>query len=206
MADTGSPDRALIGNSIVLFPPFLIKTQDGTVVFDENGWHVPMIPNATGTLGLSTSSRKWTNLYLSEILNVNGDAGVLHQRHRVTVAEMNAGHTLLAAVTGLKYRLVDVKVITIGGNAGATADATGIAVYGVQATVSTALYTALLAALTQHAVCQINTANTSVQNSGASFVANDAAAAITCRAVSAGAYDLITATHFDILLSYVLEA
>jgi hypothetical protein len=206
MADTGSKDRALIGNSLVLTHPYTIKTDEHDIILDKDGWHVAMFPNASGTYSLGTSSLKWNNCYLAGIANVNGDAVVLHQRTRVTTTEMNAGKTLLAAVTGLKYRLVDVKQISIGGAMAATAAATGTAIYGVQATVSTALYTVELAAGTENTVCQIGTANTTVQTAGASFVANDAASAITCRAVTAGAYDLITATHFDILLSYVLEA
>lgn len=129
----------------------------------------------------------------------------LHLRTRVTLAEMNAGKTLLTAMPGVKYRLCDVKVIAIGGNTAATAAATGLAIYGTRSGTSTALYTALLAALTENSVCQINTADTSVVAAGALWQPNDRATAITCRAVSAGAYDLITATHFDILLDFCLE-
>lgn len=126
-------------------------------------------------------------------------------RTRVTRAEMNAGKTLLGAYGGAKWKIVDVKVIAIGGAAAATADATGIAVYGTKAGVSTALYTALLAALTENAVCLVNTANTSVATAGALYSANDVATAITCKTVSAGAFDLITVTHFDVILTVTLE-
>lgn len=126
-------------------------------------------------------------------------------RTRVTLAEMNAGKTLLGAYAGAKWKISDVKVIAIGGAAAATADATGVAVYGTKAGTVTALYTALLAALTENAVCQINTADTSVATAGALFAANDVKTAITCKAVSAGAFDLITATHFDVILTVCLE-
>jgi hypothetical protein len=138
-------------------------------------------------------------------VKANSQSLVINQRHRVTVAEMNTGHTLVSAAAGLKPRLIDVKVIAVGGNAAATADATGIGIYGVQGTVSTVLYTAVLAALTRGSVCQINTADTSVPTDGASFLPNDANSAITCRAISAGNYDLITVENFDVILTYALE-
>jgi hypothetical protein len=130
---------------------------------------------------------------------------VMHLRTRVTLAEMNAGKTLLGAAAGVAYRVNDVKVIAIGGAAAATADATGVALYGTKAGTATAIYTALLAALTENAVCQVNTTDTSVPNAGALYTANDQNTALTCKSVSAGAFDLITTTHFDILLSYCVE-
>lgn len=129
-----------------------------------------------------------------------------HCRIRITLAQANAGVTLLSARAGAKYRINDVKIIAIGGNAQATAAATGLAVYGTQAGSAVALYTANLAALTQSAVCQFGTANTAVLADGVSLARNDPNTAITCKAVSAGAFDLITATHFDILLSFCMEA
>lgn len=125
-------------------------------------------------------------------------------RTRVTVAEMNAGKTLLGAYSGGKWKIADVKVIAIGGNASSTA-ATGLAIYGTQAGTATALFSVLKAALTQHAVNQINTANTSVANSGALFAANDVNTAITCKTTTASDFDLATATHFDVILSVSLE-
>ena len=44
--------------------------------------------------------------------------GVTHvHRHRVSTAEVNAGHELLPAISGYKYRIHDVALIAIGGNA-----------------------------------------------------------------------------------------
>jgi hypothetical protein len=138
-------------------------------------------------------------------INKLDDAGELVQniRTRVSLAEMNAGKTLLPAVAGKAYRIVDCSIIAIGGAAAATADATGVAIYGTQ-TAAVKLYEALLAALTQSAINKPGTANTNILADGASFIANDVNTAITVKAVSAGAFDLITATNFDVSISYVL--
>jgi hypothetical protein len=87
----------------------------------------------------------------------------------------------------------------------ATAAATGAAIYGTQGGSSVALYTVDLAAGTENTLCKPGDANTSILAAGASFNRLDPNTAITCKAVSAGDFDLITATHFDINLTYCLE-
>jgi hypothetical protein len=49
----------------------------------------------------------------AELIDVFGGAGsgVFNIRHRVTTSEMNAGHTILAAVTGLKPRLIVLRLL-----------------------------------------------------------------------------------------------
>ena len=126
-------------------------------------------------------------------------------RHRVTTAEMNSGHEILAAVSGKKYRIIDCHVIAVGGTMAHTADATGVAIYGTQTTPQK-LYEVLLAAGVQSAICRPGSANTNILADGASFVQNDANTAITVRTVSAGNYDLITCTHVDINIIYALES
>lgn len=155
-----------------------------------------------GTAGFTFSQP----VTFSSTVQQQGQGIVLNTRHVVTTAEMNAGHEILPAVSGLKYRLINLMVTPIGGAAAATANATGIAVYGTQSTSVVALYSALLAALTDDAVCTINTANTSVLTEGASFAACDANNAITVKTTTTGNFDLITTTHFHINLTYVLEA
>jgi hypothetical protein len=130
--------------------------------------------------------------------------GVFTKRARLTLAQVNAGHSLVAAVTGKKLRLIDAKIIAIGANLAATANATGVAISATQAASSVALFTANLAQLTRSAVNRIGTASTAVLADGASFVANDAATAITVAAVAGT--DLITSTYIDVEVTYAIEA
>jgi hypothetical protein len=126
---------------------------------------------------------------------------VKHLRTRVTTAQVNAGLTLLPALAGQKYRLVDLSLIAIGGNA-ATAD--GVLVRGTQAAAVVKLMDAKRAGLTQSTLLRIGTAtNGVILADGASFVANDANTAIT---IIKDGDDLATATHIDVLLSYTIEA
>jgi hypothetical protein len=131
--------------------------------------------------------------------------GLFSKRVRLTIAEVNDGATLLDAVTGLKHRLVDYKIIPIGAAVTSSA-ATGVAIYGTQSATEVALAAVLKAQLTQSAVNTPITASVVSLADGASFVANDAATAITCKSTSAGASDLAGATHIDFDLTYAVEA
>jgi hypothetical protein len=190
MAEMGTLGRSLLGNGVVL-------TDDAIIRYGPD-------PNSGKTITAVGGRLKYTGLI--PVLASTEDGLLLTQRHRVTLAEMNTGHTLLGAVPAMGYRLVNVMVIAIGGAAAATADATGLALYGTQDSSEVALYTALLAALTEDAVCTINTTNTSVLAAGASFAVCDDNTSLTVKAVSAGTYDLITAESFDVILTYALEA
>jgi hypothetical protein len=126
---------------------------------------------------------------------------VKHLRTRVTTAQVNAGLTLLPALAGQKYRLVDLSLIAIGGNAGG---ATGVLIRGTQAASVVKLMDAKVAGLTQSTLLRIGTAtNGLILADGASFVANDANTAIT---IIKDGGDLTTATNIDVLLSYTIEA
>lgn len=121
-------------------------------------------------------------------------------RTRFTIAEVNAGATLLAALAGFKYRMVDAFIIAVGGNAAAH---TSIDISG---TVSTArkLVAFLVAGTTQSTLLRAGAAtNGVILADGASFTANDANTAIT---VGKTGSDVTTATHVDISFSYVIEA
>ena len=221
--------------SLTILDGGTIRTQDGTEFLRVSPSVARIVyapvPSTSDGAALGSATLQWSDLFLasgavlnfsngnvtithssgalafsSAHLKVNGESLVLNNRTRVTVAEMNNGKTLLAAVAGLKYRLIDVKQISVGGAMAATANATGTAIYGTQSASAVALYTVLLAAGTQSTACYPGLANTSILANGASFAQNDAATAITCRAVTAGNYDLITATHFDVNLTYALEA
>lgn len=163
--------------------------------------------DATGTVFVGNALEAATaNNDVIEVLRgpntdvVAGSGVVKHLRTRVTTAQVNAGFTLLPALTGLKYRLVDAAMIAIGGNAGGT---TGVRLRATQTTEVT-LFDAKVAGLTQHTLLRIGTAtNGLILNAGASFVANDANTPIT---VIKDGSDLTTATHIDVLLSYTIEA
>lgn len=128
-----------------------------------------------------------------------GSAKVL--RTRVTAAQVNAGFTLLPAVIGYKYRLQDMAMIAVGGNA---ATATGVLIRGTQSASVVSLMDAKIAGLTRSNLLRAGTAtNGLILADGASFVANDANTAIT---VIKDGSDLATATHIDVLLTYTVEA
>lgn len=121
-------------------------------------------------------------------------------RRRCTVAEINAGLTLLAAIAGFKYRFIDITLIAVGGNA---SGATAVEVYGVQSSSTVALISAAVAALTRSTVVKPNTANVTVLADGASHVPNDVNTAIT---IGKTGGSLATATNVDVILTYALEA
>lgn len=125
---------------------------------------------------------------------------VLNQRFRTGIAGVNTGATLLPAVAGYKYRLIDASVIAVGG---AVATCTAVTINGTQATSSVALLSIAVAALTQSAVVKPNTANATVLADGASFVKNDATTAIT---IGKTGGTCATATSVDVILSYAIES
>ena len=179
MSDTGALDRALIGSSLIFPETALIKFGNRETITKSG----PTITYAGLTLANSVS-------------------GVAYQvRVRSTIAALNAagGVTILAAQTGLKYRLVDFTMIAYGGAAGG---ATGVLLRGTQAASVVSLASVTVGALTQSTVVKPNTANATVLADGASFVACDSGAAITF--IKNGS-DLTTATGIDLILTYALE-
>ena len=125
------------------------------------------------------------------------------KRVRSTIAEVNAGVTLLPAVAGLKYRLCNIKMIAYGAAVTST-NVTHLEVRGTQSAGSAVLYKVAKAQLTQSAVNTIGTASTIVLADGASFIANDANTAITLNPL--GGTDAAGATGVDIDISYTIEA
>lgn len=132
----------------------------------------------------------------SAIVNPNA---VRSLRTRVTTANVNAGATLLAAIAGYKYRLVDAMAIAIGGAAGAvtTVDILATRSSGIK------LVAFAQAALTQSTVLRAGDTNSAVLADGASFTACDANTAIT---IGKTGSTMTTATHIDIILTYTIEA
>jgi hypothetical protein len=167
----------------------------------------PVYLAASGKVGASGSVRYGTALEAAtadndiiEVLVDGNTGGVQHLRVRTTTANVNAGATLLPAIPGRSYRLVDATMISIGGNA---AGATAIRITGTQSASSVQLVSNTVGALTQSTrVLAGVTANSSILADGASFTACDANTAITLTASGT----LTTSTNIDVLLSYVVDA
>jgi hypothetical protein len=122
---------------------------------------------------------------------------VMNVRQRFTIAEVNAGATLVAAVAGKSIRMVDCRAIAIGGAAVAV---TTVDIIGT-ATTSRKLVAYAQANLTQSTVVGAGHAGGAVLADGASFTANDAGTAIT---IGKTGSNVTTATHIDVIFDYVL--
>lgn len=119
-------------------------------------------------------------------------------RTRLTVAQVNAGATLLAAVPAKKYRLMDAYAIAVGG---AVTSVTTVDILGTSSG-SRKLVAFGQAALTQSALVRAGSAGGVILADGASFTQLDVNTAVTvAKTGGAGA----TATHVDVLVQYILE-
>jgi hypothetical protein len=123
----------------------------------------------------------------------------LTQRTRVTLAQLNAGYTLLAAIAGWKYRLIDAKLIAVGG---AATTGTSVNIIGTRAAGAVNLLVAAVAALTQSAVARIGATNMVVLADGASFTPLDAGTAITIITVGTA---MTVMTNIDVDLTFAIE-
>jgi predicted RecA/RadA family phage recombinase len=123
---------------------------------------------------------------------------VLNHRKRFTVAQVNAGATLVPAVPGLCVRMIAASGIAIGGAAGAV---TTVDIIG---TVSTArkLVAFAQASLTQSTELKSGGTGAAILADGASYTANDAGTAVT---VGKTGSDVTVATHIDVNFTYSLE-
>ncbi|TXH56416.1 MAG: hypothetical protein E6Q97_06450 [Desulfurellales bacterium] len=126
-------------------------------------------------------------------------AAVQNIRTRFTIAQVNAGATLLSAVPGFKYRMVGCRAIAVGGAAGAV---TTIDVLATQSASSVKLVAYAQASATQSTLLRDGASGGTILADGASYVANDANTAIT---VGKTGSSITTATHIDISFDYVVE-
>lgn len=145
---------------------------------------------------------------VSRVINgVLVEFGVLkHQRTRVSVAQINAGFTLLPALPGVRWRIADLILIAIGG---AVTGATDVRLLGTRAGSGVALGTAAVAGLTQSTVTRLGTpfatagtASIVPLTDGASHTQLDANTAVTVGKTGGSA---ATATHVDVMLAYVAD-
>ena len=136
-----------------------------------------------------------------QTLNVTGAVSitgvVMNVRQRFTIAEINAGATLVPAVAGKSIRMVSCKAIAVGGAAGAV---TTVDVLGSLST-GRKLVAFAQANLTQSTVVGAGHAGGAVLADGASFTANDAGTAVT---IGKTGSNVTTATHIDVIFDYVL--
>ena len=134
------------------------------------------------------------------ILGTYVDFGIeRYQRTRVTIAQINAGFTLLPALPGVRWRLTDWTMVAVGG---AVAAATDVRILGTRAAASVALAVTAVAALGQSVVTRAGVSNAVVLADNASFTQLDVNTAITCGKTGSTA---TTATHVDIILRYVAD-
>jgi len=149
--------------------------------------------------GVTHSRLKAISLEADEatITRLNVTDSVLSARVRFTIAEVNAGATLVAAITGKSIRMVNCKAIAVGGAAGA------VTTVDVLGTVSTArkLVAFAQANLTQSTVLTDGGTGAAVLADGASYTANDVSTGIT---VGKTGSNVTTATHIDVIFDYVV--
>lgn len=122
-----------------------------------------------------------------------------HKRQRFTLAEVNAGATLIAAYAGRKARLIDASIIAVGG---AAAAGTTVDILATQSASGVKLVAFAQASLTQSALLRAGASGAAILADGASFVGNDANTAIT---VGKTGSSFTTATHFDVSITYALD-
>lgn len=161
--------------------------------------------NANVSSGYTAGSLVFYDKDRNAIAYLDGVAGASNTvscviRKRFTIAEVNAGATLLAAIAGFKYRMIDVIGIAIGGNMGTL---TTVDVLGTQSTSGVKLAAFAQASMTRSTVLRPGVSGTTVLADGASFVANDANTAITI-GKTGGTGD--TSTHVDVIFTFAVEA
>jgi len=124
---------------------------------------------------------------------------VMAKRQRFTIAEVNAGATILPATPGIGYRMVGAILIAVGGAVGT---ATSVDILGTASSASRKLVEGAQANLTQSAVVRDGGTGGAVLADGASYTQNDANTAITI-GKTGDAVD--TATHIDVVFLYTAE-
>lgn len=124
----------------------------------------------------------------------------LQVRKRFTIAQVNAGDTIIPAPgVGYKLRMLDAIMIAVGGNA---AGATTVDILGKIATVASKLVAGSIATMTQSLINRAGNTNIFVLADGGSFVPLDANTPITIGKTGAS---LTTATHIDVILDYAID-
>jgi len=157
------------------------------------------IPSPGSSWAHWSTSKKADLQSMVDAINSNNDNYLVRSiRTRFTVAEVNAGATILAASAGQKYRMVDCTIAAQGGSA---ATGTAVIIVGTQ-TSAASLVSFATAQLTDDCFLRPGITGTTILANGASFIANDANTAIT---IAKTGSNFATVTHFDVCFSYVTE-
>jgi len=120
---------------------------------------------------------------------------VFSTRHAATVAEINAGHTLVTVPAALAFRLVGIKAVAYGGACGA--------VTSVDVKASAVILASYAQAnLTQSNLLDLKTTGTTLLADGASFTSQPVGVDIT---VIKNGSDTTTCTGIIFDIDYVLE-
>jgi hypothetical protein len=125
--------------------------------------------------------------------------GMLQLRARFTVAQINAGADVVAAVVGRTYRLIAATMIAVGG---AASGATAVVLLGTRAAAPVTLMSVVVANLTQSALVESGDATAVVLADGASFTPLDVSTAITINKTGG---TLAGATAVDVLMTYATD-
>lgn len=123
---------------------------------------------------------------------------VKNVRARLTIAQVNAGATLLTALVGFKYRMVRASALAIGG---AVAAVTTVDLIGTQTTAAK-LVAFTQASLVQSARVVDGGTGGTILADGASYTACDVNTAVT---VGVTGSPITTATHVLFNLDYIIE-
>lgn len=213
-AGTGNPTVGLAldastgdGTLVRVFVRQLITTAVNTAAITITGGDIDgaAIGASDPSTGVFTTLTATTALVLTgQLSGAVGETVVRTKKVNVTRAEMNTGKEILPAVSGRKYRMIDCRVIAVGANAAATANATGVSINATQGASGVKLFEVNLAQLTRSAINRPGIASTLLLADNASFNVNDVNTAINAQAVAGS--DLITVTSFQVEVVYVLES
>ena len=170
------------------------------VFWDVANAKVTVDPSLGVPIGTLSAAALTAATTCSVYLNGHSLAGrQLTMRKRLTIAQVNAGATLVPAMPGVKLRMVDASAIAVGGAVGAV---TTVDILATQAASSVKLVAFAQASMTQNTQLRSGASGAAILAGGVSYAQNDVSTAIT---IGKTGSDITTATHVDVLLTYSLE-
>jgi predicted RecA/RadA family phage recombinase len=174
----------------------------GTVLFwNASAEQVTATRGSNKSVGVAVAAKTsgQTSVLVNAIPDADAGNGVINIRTRFTIAQINAGATIVPAEAGIKYRMIDCSAIAVGGAAAAV---TTVDVLATQSASGVKLVAFGQAALTQNTLLRAGASGATILAGGVSFVANEVNTALT---IGKTGSDVTTATHVDINLTYDRE-